>query len=128
MDNIIAKYIAALRKKPAFRIIIPAVIACVVVAVCFLTNPLGFQFDESSHTIASASCFDTRSANDAGAVELTPSQLSELSSRLAVVKNTKSGDKYAGLTPGYQISALLQDGTYIRISGYSLSETNMVDI
>lgn len=115
-------------KKPAFWIIILAVIACVVIAVCFLTNPLGFQFNEASHTIVSASCFDMRLADDAGAVELTPAQLSELSSRLAGVKNTKSGDKYAGLTPGYQISALLQDGTYIRISGYSLSETDMVDI
>lgn len=115
-------------KKPAFWIIILAVIACVAVAVCFLTNPLGFQFDEASHKIVSASYFDGRSVDDAGVVELTSAQLSELSSRLAGVKNTKSGDKYAGLTPGYQISALLQDGTYIRISGYSFSETDMVDI
>lgn len=38
-------------KKPAFWIIILAVIACVIVAVCFLTNPMGFQFDEATHTI-----------------------------------------------------------------------------
>ena len=41
-------------KKPAFWIIILAVIACVIVAVCFLTNPMGFQFDEATHTIVSA--------------------------------------------------------------------------
>lgn len=34
----------------------------------------------------------------------------------------------AGLTPGYQISAQMQDGSYIRISGYSLSDNTMVDI
>ena len=44
-------------KKPAFWVIILAVIACVIVAVCFLTNPMGFQFDEATHTIVSAKSF-----------------------------------------------------------------------
>ena len=115
-------------KKPAFWVIVLAVIACTAVAVCFLTNPLGFQFDEASHIIVSANHFDMRTADDAVAVEMNPAQISELSSRLAGVKNTKKSDEYGGSTPGYQISALLEDGTYIRISGYSLSENDMVDI
>ena len=115
-------------KKPAFWIIVAAVIACVVVAVCFLTNPVRFRFDETSHTIVSASYFDFRADEDPPAAEMNSAQLSELSSRLAEVKNTRGSDKYAGLTPGYQISALLQDGTYIRISGYSLADKDMVDI
>ena len=100
-------------KKPAFWIIILAVIACVIVAVCFLTNPMGFQFDEATHTIVSANHFDMRNADDAVAIEMNPAQISELSSRLAGVKNTKKSDEYGGFTPGYQISALLKDGTYI---------------
>ena len=115
-------------KKPAFWIIVLAVIACVVVAVCFLTNPVGFQFDEEAHTIVSANHFDMRNTDDAVAVEMNSAQISELSSRLSGVKNTKKSDEYGGFTPGYQISALLEDGTYIRISGYSLSKTDMVDI
>ena len=115
-------------KKPAFWVVVLAVIACVVVAVCFLTNPVGFQFDEEAHTIVSANHFDMRNADEAVAVEMNPAQISELSSRLAEVKNTKKSDEYGGFTPGYQISALLEDGTYIRISGYSLSKTDMVDI
>ena len=115
-------------KKPTFWIIVLAVIVCVVTAVCFLTNPKGFQYDEASNTIVSASHFDVRTAADLIAVEMSPTQLSELSSRLVGVKDTKSDDEYAGLTPGYQISALLEDGTYIRISGYSLSDNDMVDI
>ena len=115
-------------KKPAFWIIILAVIACVIVAVCFLTNPMGFQFDEATHTIVSANHFDMRNADDAVAIEMNPAQISELSSRLAGVKNTKKSDEYGGFTPGYQISALLEDGTYIRINGYSLSDNDMVDI
>lgn len=115
-------------KKPAFWIIVLAVIACVIVAVCFLTNPMGFQFDEATHTIVSANHFDMRNADDTVAIEMNPAQISELSSRLARVKNTKKSDEYGGFTPVYQISALLKDGTYIRINGYSLSDNDMVDI
>ncbi|MDD6800813.1 MAG: M56 family metallopeptidase [Firmicutes bacterium] len=118
-------------KKPAFWVIILAVIACIVVTVCFLTNPMDFRFDESSNKIVSAYHFDWASyvpGTGEGICELTPAQLSELSSRLAKIKNTKKSDKYADQTPGYQISALLQDGTYIRISGYAVSMTDKVDI
>ena len=99
-------------KKPAFWIIILAVIACVIVAVCFLTNPMGFQFDEATHTIVSANHFDMRNADDTVAIEMNPAQISELSSRLARVKNTKKSDEYGGFTPGYQISALFLQQWY----------------
>ena len=115
-------------KKPAFWVIVLAFIACAVVAVCFLTDPVGFRFDEASHTIVFANHFDMRTVDDAAAVEMNSSQISELSSRLAGLKNTRHSEAYAGLTPCYQISARLQDGSYIRISGYSLSENNRVGI
>jgi len=115
-------------KKPAFWIIVLAVAACVAVAVCFLTDPVGFRFDETRHTIVSASYFDFRAADDPTAVEMNSAQLRELGSRLAGLENTRSSNKYAGLTPVYQISVLLLDGTSIRISGYSLSDIDAVDI
>ena len=115
-------------KKPAFWIVLASVIVCAVIAVCFLTNPIGFQFDVSANTIVSANHFDMRNADDPVSIEMTPAQISELNSCLAGVKNCKRSDKYAGLTPGYQISAQMQDGSYIRISGYSLSDNTMVDI
>ena len=115
-------------KKPAFWIVLASVIVCAVIAVCFLTNPIGFQFDVSANTIVSANHFDMRNADDPVSIEMTPAQISELNSRLAGVKNCKRSDKYAGLMPGYQISAQMQDGSYIRISGYSLSDNTMVDI
>ena len=115
-------------KKPAFWIVLASVIVCAVIAVCFLTNPIGFQFDVSANTIVSANHFDMRNADDPVAIDMTPAQISELNSRLDGVKNCKRSDKYAGLTPGYQISAQMQDGSYIRISGYSLSDNTMVDI
>lgn len=115
-------------KKPAFWIVLASVIVCAVIAVCFLTNPIGFQFDVSANTIVSANHFDMRNADDPVAIEMTPAQISELNSRLAGVKNCKRSNKYVGLTPGYQISAQMQDGSYIRISGYILSDNTMVDI
>ena len=115
-------------RKPAFWVVLAAVIACVALAVGLITNPAGCPFDEVSRTIISASHFDVRTSDDAVAVEMNQAQISELSSRLAGVKNTKKSDEYGGFTPGYQISALLEDGSYIRISGYSLSENDMVDI
>lgn len=115
-------------KKPAFWIVLASVIVCAVIAVCFLTNPIGYQFDVSANTIVSANHFDMRNADDPVSIEMTPAQINELNSRLAGVKNCKRSDKYAGLTPGYQISAQMQDGSYIRISGYSLSDNTMVDI
>ena len=115
-------------KKPAFWIVLASVAVCIAAVVCFLTNPIGFRFDASANTIVSANHFDMRNADDPVAIEMTPAQISELSSRLAGVKNCRRSDKYAGLTPGYQISAQLQDGTYLRISGYSLSDNTMVDI
>ena len=115
-------------KKPTFWIVLVSVIVCAVIAVCFLTNPIGFQFDASANTIVSANHFDMRNADNSVAIEMTPAQISELNSRLVGVKNCKRSDKYAGLTPGYQISAQMQGGSYIRISGYSLSDNTMVDI
>lgn len=115
-------------KKPAFWIIISAVIIAIVIVVCFLTNSIGFKFDEANNTIISANYFDMRNADDTIIIKMTPAQIDELSSQPAVIKNTGSDDKYAELTPKCQISTLLQDGTYIRIYGYSFSDNAMVDI
>ena len=90
-------------KKPAFWVVVLAVIACIVVAVCFLTDPVGFQFDEATHTIVSTNHFDMRNTGDAVAVEMNSAQISELSSRLAGVKNTKKSGEYGGFTPGYSL-------------------------
>ncbi len=117
-------------KKPAFWIVLASVAVCIAAAVCFLTNPVGFRFD-AANPIVSAEYFDLRngeSADDPAALAMTPAQISELSSRLAGLPRCRQSDAYAGLTPGYQISALLQDGTYLRISGYHLSDNAMVDM
>lgn len=115
-------------KKPAFWIVLASVAVCAAVAVCFLTDPVGFRFDADATPIVSANHFDMRNADEPVVTEMNQAQLDELSSRLAGLKNSKRSDRFAGLTPGYQISARLQDGNYIRISGYNLSDNTMVDV
>lgn len=114
-------------KKPTFWVVLISVISCVILAICLLTNPTGFKYNGSTTPIISATYFDFRAGVE-GSTALNPAQISELISRLEEVKNTKKSDKFGGLTPGYQISAHLEDGSYIRISGYSLSDNEMVDI
>ena len=116
-------------KKPAFWVVLVAVAVCIVLAVCLLTNPIGYHVDFTGNEIVSASCFDFRTGNDeALSKELNQSQIDELMSRLEDVNSTKKSNEYAGFTPGYQISAKLQDESYIRISGYSFDSEDMVDI
>ena len=115
-------------KKPTFWIILLAVAACVVLAVCFLTNPIGFRYDAAADPIVSAKYFDARNHTDPIAVDLSAAQIDELSSRLDGLKNAKTSDTLAGWTPMYQISAQLQDGTYIRANGYSNADDTQVDI
>ena len=115
-------------KKPTFWIILLAVAACVVLAVCFLTNPIGFRYDAAADPIVSAKYFDARNHTDPIAVDLSAAQIDELSSRLDGLKNTKTSDTLAGWTPMYQISAQLQDGSYIRANGYSSADDTQVDL
>ena len=115
-------------KKPAFWIVLASVVICAVVAVCFLTDPVGFRFDADATPIVSANHFDMRNADEPVVTEMNQAQIEELSSRLAGLKSSRRSDRFAGLTPGYQISARLQDGSYIRISGYNLSDDTMVDV
>ena len=115
-------------KKPTFWIILLAVAACVILAVCFLTNPIGFRYDAAADPIVSAKYFDARNHTDPIAVDLSAAQIDELSSRLDGLKNAKTSDTLAGWTPMYQISAQLQDGSYIRANGYSSADDTQVDI
>ena len=115
-------------KKPTFWIILLAVAVCIVLAVCFLTNPIGFRYDAAADPIVSAKYFDARNHTDPIAVDLSAAQIDELSSRLDGLKNAKTSDTFAGWTPMYQISAQLQDGSYIRANGYSSADDTQVDI
>ena len=115
-------------KKPTFWIILLAVAVCVVLAVCFLTDPAKLPFDTARDTIVSAVRIDLRTADDPIKAEMSPAQISELSSRMSGIKGVKKSERYGDQTPMYQISARLQDGTPLLISGYSAADETMTDI
>ena len=111
-------------KKPAFWIILAAVVVCLAAAVCLLTNPVGMKFDFTENRIESAK---TQYA-DNDFVELNADQISELERRLADVKRLRRSDKYDGFTPAYSITANRTDGTFINVCGYRTDTPDMVDI
>ena len=114
-------------KKPAFRLVVLAVVLVITAAVCFLTDPVGFRPDFALEDIAQATTMDLRM--NAGPVtgELNKAQQEELWFRLRDLKQTKRRDDYGGFTPFYSMSIQLQDGTWVRIQGYAL-DGSMVDL
>jgi len=110
-------------KRPAFWIIAAAVIICIAVAVCLLTNPVGMKFDFDVNPIESASALYVENLRD-----LSSAQISELENRLDGVKRARRSDEYAGFTPSYSITAKRADGTSINVCGYRFDTDSMVDI
>jgi len=107
-------------KKPAFWVIVVTLALCVVVVVCFLTDPPGFTPDFDREDIALAQTMDLRLNSGQLTGELNESQLDELWFRLRDLENTEPGDLYGGFTPFYSLSIQLIDGSWIRIQGYAL--------
>ena len=114
-------------QKPAFWLVVLAVVLSIAAAVCFLTDPVGFQLDFAVEDIAQATTMDLRM--NAGPVtgELNKAQQEELWFRLRDLKQTKRRDDYGGFTPFYSMSIQLDDGTWVRIQGYAL-DGSMVDL
>lgn len=112
-------------KKPVFWVVAVTVIAVIFAAMCLLANPASiFNLDE--HSISSATTHDFR-RDESYTRELQEIDIEELASRLAIVSSTRRSDKYTGLTPLYSIAVVLDDGTNIKICGYS-SAGDMLDI
>lgn len=107
-------------KKPAFWLILTALLSCVVLAVCFLTDPPGLRFDFEKNGLVSASACDLRKSSGPSTGELNPGELEELSRRLPEISGARQSDEYRGLTPFYYIEAKLADGSVLSINGYAL--------
>lgn len=114
-------------KKPAFWIIIAALASCVIVAVCFLTNPPGVSFDFDNNKISKVTTLDFRISPEPLIKELSQAQIDELESRLRTLSGLKHSNAYAGLIAFYSMTVWLDDGTIIRICGY-VDGQNRVDI
>ncbi len=114
-------------KKPAFWIVAICLVLCIVAAVCFLTDPIGFQLEFELEDIAQASTLDLRLNSGPIQHDLTAAQQEELWFRLRDLKRTRKADVYGGFTPFYSLSLQLTDGRWLRVQGYAL-DASMVDI
>ena len=114
-------------RKPAFWVVVVAVILCITAAVCLLTDPLTFSPDFDREDMALATTVDLRLNSGLLTGELSEAELDELWFRLRDLKRTRRGDRYGGLTPFYTLSLQLKDGRWIRIQGYAL-DGSMVDL
>jgi len=114
-------------KKPAFWIVAVCVVLCIVLAVCFLTDPVGFRLEFELEDITQATTMDLRRNSGPDLWTLTDAQEEELWFRLRDLKKTRRADVYGGFTPFYSLSVQLQDGQWLRIQGYDM-EAEMVDL
>ncbi len=123
-------------RRPAFWVIIIAVIACTVLAICLITNPVTekLPFDLDDIVIDSANAVDLRSSSPKS-FDLNNDELSKLKSRLSELRIKGSDDELSGMTLCYSITvnadeyefslqafdlegnntALYYDGEYYRI-------------
>ena len=115
-------------KKPALWLTAAAVVLVVVLALCFLTDPAGLRFDTKTNPVVSAESVDLR-LSEPYIRQMNTDQLEELmSARLSRLGRTVKSNEYEGMTPVYFISAVFQDGSSAKISGYSANDENMLDI
>ena len=102
-------------KKPAFWLIVVAVVACGVVAVIFATNPVKKQPPMNNLQLISADVMNLRS-DPPILYSMNTSELDELSSRLKDINMTGVDDDLMGMTPYYSITITDQ-----KVEGFSVS-------
>ena len=107
-------------KKPAFGVLLAAIIACAVLAICLLTNPQGqsLPFELGTLQISCAKTLDCR-PDEPTSYDLNDAELEELKSRFAELKLGKQDDDLAGFTPYYSIS-VQADGYSFSVQGFDL--------
>lgn len=105
-------------KKPAFVVVLVAVIACAVLAVCLMTNPRQspLPFELGNMKISWAKTLDLR-PNEPLSYDIGELELDELKSRLSDLKIGKKDNDLGGFTPLYSIS-IQADGHYFSIQGF----------
>ena len=113
-------------KKPAFWVVVLALIACAVAAVCFLTNPEGLKIEFTRGDILGAETYHALTVEDEGIRSLNVNQIDALYDRLQdLPRITRPGDN-AGHTPMYELTVSLGSGEnedHLVLRGYNTEGT-----
>lgn len=104
-------------KKPAFWLILVAVVLCIVLVVCFLTDPQTAKFDFSDQIVTQAQTMDLR-GSDPVLRELNQLERGELTSRLRALKVGQKNDDYSGFTPFYSVTVRSEGIGQFYLNGY----------
>ena len=114
-------------KKPAFWIILLAIITCIILAVCLMTDPFsGRNISFENVQLTSVKALDLR-PNEPVTRNLTREELDELQARLAVLKIGRRDDDLGGFTPYYSLSAFSSQTGQFMIAGFD-DEGNHIGI
>ena len=111
-------------KKPAFWVIVVAVIACGVVTVIFATNPVKKQPPMNDLQLISADVMDFRS-DPPILYSMNTSELDELSSRLKDINMTGVDDDLMGMMPYYSIKITDQKVEGFSVSGFDTDRNHV---
>ena len=106
-------------KKPAFWVLAVSAAACVVVAVCFLTNPAKLALDFSRDEISEAETYHITTVEDLGLRQLSGEELDVLYERLRDIPNAARKGNYAGLTPMYTLTFKVPYKGSFQLRGYN---------
>lgn len=106
-------------KKPAFWVLAVSAAACVVVAVCFLTNPAKLALDFSRDEINEAETYHITTVEDLGLRQLSGEELDILYERLQGIPNAARKGDYAGLTPMYTLTFNVPYKGSFQLRGYN---------
>ncbi len=111
-------------RKPAFWLIAVAVVICIIVSVCFLTNPKKAPVSFGNIRIMWADVLDMRT-NEPTSFKLNDADLGELKDRLRDLEIGQKNNDYGGFTPLYSLSIKAQDMDRFVIAGYNYDGTHV---
>lgn len=105
-------------KKPAFWIVAIAVVASIVLGVCFLTNPSSFPVKLDSVQISKASTMVFRTNSGQTTFQLSAAEIDELSSRIKHLKIGQKDQSLQGHKPFYSLYVDTKKNGRITFSGF----------
>lgn len=104
-------------RKPPRRLSLTAAVLCVLLALCFLTDPPGLRLDTAADPVVAAQARDLRLDSDRPR-EYRAAELEELNSRLGQLGSCPESGIFEGSTRIFAVDAETESGKSLRISGY----------
>lgn len=106
-------------KKPTFWIIFAAIVICVIISVCFLTNPKKSAVAFGDTKLYWAKTVDRRLDSGAIIKDLTIREIDDLESRLKELKVGEKDEEMKSLSPAFSIMAYSKEMGAFNLEGFN---------